>query len=89
MTLYIVATLLLTTLSAIVLADAGPPTLAVWGLPLLPGLAWAALRAGGGPAGGGARPARSPSRWPTLRCTAACLRCSPRRAASPTPTGRF
>lgn len=47
MTLYLVATLLLTTLSAFVLADAGPPTPAVWGLPLLPGLAWAALRAGG------------------------------------------
>lgn len=46
MTLYFVVTLLLTTLSAIVLADAEPPTPAIWGL-LHPGLAWAVLRAGG------------------------------------------
>ena len=47
MTLYFVATLLLTTLSAIVLVDAGPPSPAVWALPLLPGLAWTVLRFSG------------------------------------------
>lgn len=47
MTLYFVATLLLTTLSAIVLADAGPPSPAIWALPLLPGLAWTVLRFSG------------------------------------------
>ncbi|MBL8452919.1 MAG: hypothetical protein JNK97_09260, partial [Zoogloea sp.] len=46
MTLYLFATLLASALLAIALGDAGQPSPAVWGLPLLPALAWAALRFG-------------------------------------------
>jgi hypothetical protein len=48
MTLYLFATLLASGLLALALGDAGQASPMVWSLPLLPALAWTALRFGNG-----------------------------------------
>jgi hypothetical protein len=48
MTLYLFATLLASALLALALGDAGQASPMVWSLPLLPALAWTALRFGNG-----------------------------------------